>query len=210
MITQTQLQAIMPNAGSRAARFLGFLNETMHEFGIESKARMAAFLATVGHESGQLSTLEENLNYSADALMRTWPAHFTLDLSTQYARQPEKIANRAYASRGGNGDEASGDGWRYRGAGLIQLTFKDNQGACADHFCIPKADIGNWLRTPEGASRSAGWFWFANKIDRYADIGDFDGVCDTVNRGKKTIAIGDSIGWQDRLAMFERARAALA
>jgi putative chitinase len=197
-----QLLSIMPLARPRVDLFLAPLNAAMVEFDIGTPARQAAFLATVAHESSQLAALEENLNYSADALTRTWPQRFPPATAAAYARHPERIANRAYGGREGNRDEASGDGWRNRGTGLIQLTFENNHAACARHFGIPRADIAAWLRTPDGACRSAGWFWSINRLNAWADVRDFDGVCDVVNRGKKTAAVGDAIGWPERLALY--------
>jgi len=200
----TQLSQIMPRAG---APYIAALIAAMAEFGINTPARQQMFIATVAHESAQLTVLVENLNYSAEALRRVFGKYFPTDaMAANYARQPERIANRVYANRGGNGNEASGDGWRYRGAGAIQLTFRDNHAACAAYFNRPVESIGDWLRTPEGACRSAGWFWSTNKINRFADVNDFDGVSDAVNRGSKTAAVGDSNGWADRLAYFNLAR----
>jgi putative chitinase len=200
-----QFIQIMPKARQRAGLFVPALNAAMAEFGISTPPRQAAFLATVAHESGQLSVFEENLNYSSAALAKVWPSRFPPPLAAVYARQPERIANRAYASREGNGPEASGDGWRYRGAGAIQLTFANNHAACGRHFGIAGGATGVWLRSPEGACRSAAWFWSHNGINRWADALDFDGVCDMVNRGRKTAAMGDAIGWQERLAFFNTA-----
>lgn len=205
-----QLVSIMPTARPRAGLFLPHLVAAMTEFGITALNDRAAYLATVGHESAELANLEESLNYSADRLRVVWPSRFPPAKAAAYARQPERIANCVYADRGGNGGESSGDGWRYRGAGAIQLTFYDNQAACARHFGIPIAQIGDWLRTPEGACRSAGWFWRSNKVSAYANAGDFDGVCDVVNRGKKTAAMGDAVGWAERLAMYKIALRVLA
>ena len=211
MITRAQLAAIAPGAGTLIDKFLGPLNAAMAEFGIDTPARQAAFLATVAHESGQFSKLEENLSYSADRLMAVWPKRFpTLDSALAYARTPERLANHVYAHRGGNGDEASGDGWRFRGAGLTGLTFRDNHTACAAHFGIPLGGLGAWLRTPEGGARSAAWFWSQRGVNRWADAGDFDGVCDAVNLGHKTPTIGDAIGYGLRLAAFKVAVRVLA
>lgn len=182
----------------------------MAEFSIDTLSRKAAFLATVAHESGQLARFSEGLNYSADALMRTWPLRFPPATAAACARQPERIANRAYANREGNRDEASGDGWRNRGAGAIQLTFENNHAACARHFGIDRDKVAAWLRTAEGALRSAGWFWMANKLNTWADEDDFDGVCDVANRGKETLVIGDAIGWAERLAIYNVAKQVLA
>ncbi|GGD00164.1 glycoside hydrolase family 19 protein [Undibacterium terreum] len=210
-MNQQQLIAIMPLAGTRAALFLPTLVSAMAEFDIKSSARQAAFLAQIAHESGELARVEENLNYRAAGLCKTWPKRFpTLADAVPYEHQPEKIANKVYADRNGNGNEASGDGWRYRGAGLIQLTFKNNQAACAAYFGKPVDQIGDWLRTPEGACRSAGWFWKINNINTWADKGDFDGVCDAVNTGHKTEAIGDAIGYPERLAFWNVAKKVLA
>lgn len=205
-----QLAMMMPLASNRIDALLGPLNAAMAEFDITTVVRQAAFLATVGHESKQLTKLEESLNYSAEALMRTWPQRFPPAVAAAYARQPERIANHAYANREGNRDEASGDGWRNRGAGAIQLTFENNHAACAKHFGIARAEVAAWLRTPAGALRSAGWFWSANRVNSWADARDFDGVCDVVNRGKKTAVIGDAIGWAERLAMYQNALQVLA
>lgn len=200
-MTPAQLIAIMPNARPVAGIFLPALVAAMAEFKIDTRQRQADFLATVGQETGQLSALEENLNYGAAGLAATWPHRFTAALAEQYARQPQRIANLVYAGRGGNRDEASGDGWVFRGAGGIMLTFRDNHNACAQYFGIPLPKLAAWLRTPEGACRSAGWFWAINRINNWSDAGDFDGVCDVVNIGRKTDKLGDAIGYGARLIL---------
>lgn len=210
-VTIEQLWKIMPHAESKAAAFLPFLNAAMTEFDISTPARVEMFLATVAHESGDLQSLVENLNYSAVGLCKTWPSRFpTLEAALPFNRNPEKIANKVYASRGGNGDEASGDGWRHRGAGLIQLTFKSNQAACAEHFKKRIEDMPAWLQTIEGACRSAAWFWKTHGCNDYADRGDFDGVCDIVNLGRKTTKEGDAIGFPARLAVLDVAQRVIA
>lgn len=201
IMTLQQLQAIMPQAGSNAALFLDPLNQAMHEFSINTKQRMAAFLAQIAHESAQLTTLVENLNYSADGLVKTWPSRFSGGVAAQYARLPEKIANRVYAGRFGNGDEASGDGWRYRGAGAIQLTFKNNQEICGKYFNISPENVGAWLRTPVGACRSAGWFWSTHNLNNLADIGDFTGITRVIN--------GGTTGLADREQFYAKSKAVL-
>lgn len=207
-MTENELKQILPRCD--AALFIEPLNGACLEFAINSPLRLAAFIATVGHESSQLTVFEENLNYSADALLKLFSAHFpTPAIAQQYARQPERIANHMYANRGGNGDEASGDGWRNRGAGGIQLTFHNNIKACGDHFGIAVEDMPAWLRTRAGALRSAAWFCWSNRIFPYADADDFDGVSDVVNRGRKTSAVGDAIGWSDRLALYTKAKQVL-
>ena len=99
----------------------------MEKFGIDNPLRLSHFLSQCAHESGNFKLVRENLNYSADGLRKIFPKYFpTIEVANKYARQPEKIANRVYANRMGNGDEASGDGWKYKGAGFVQLTGKDN------------------------------------------------------------------------------------
>lgn len=207
-MTLEDLLRILPSATAKADAFLAPLNAAMAEFDIDTPARQAAFIAQVGHESRQLSALEENLNYRPQALLDTFNTHsrvrFTPEMAEQYGRTADHpadqrmIANIAYANRGGNGDVESGDGWRYRGAGLIQLTFRDNHEACADHFGILREQIGAWLRTPEGASRSAARYWKTNGLNELADAGDFVRI---------TIRINGSLrGQPERIALWDAAR----
>lgn len=227
-INLQQLMRIMPRAGGNVAIYVVWLNRAMAEFKISTPAHQAAFLAQFAHETGQLASVSENLNYSADGLANTWPVRFAKkDSADKYLtspsgrklpnekalalhRQPEKIANTVYANRMGNGDFTSGDGWRHRGAGGFQLTGKDNQRACAAHFGIPVEGIGDWLRTPEGACRSAAWFWMRAGCNALADAGNIDGISDVVNIGRRTEAVGDAIGFADRLDLTNTARKVLA
>lgn len=202
-MTPDDLLKIMSYAKPRVAAFFTPLVAAMDEFDINTPARQAAFLSQVGHESGQLASVEENLNYSVNALMRTWPNRFpNAVIAASYAKQPEKIANFVYANRMGNGGPETGDGWRYRGAGLIQLTGKDSQRECADYFGIGVDKIGDWLRTPEGACRSAAWFWKTHGLNELADAGDQVKVTRRINGGTNGLA--------DRLALFEKAIEVLA
>lgn len=175
----------------------------MARYGITTPLRQAAFLAQIMHESGLLASTEENLNYSAKGLMATWPTRFpTLALAQAYERKPEKIANKVYASRMGNRDEASGDGWKYRGGGLIQLTGKDNHISYAMSADKDVLTVSEYIRTTEGACDVSGWFWQANSLNKFADVGDFDGVSDAINLGRKTAKVGDAIGYAHRLEMY--------
>lgn len=206
-ITLEQLIRIMPST-TRGAVFIGPLVSAMDEFGIAGREQQARFLANVGHETGNLSVFDENLNYSAERLRVIWPKRFPTVASTiGYARNPVALACKVYASRMGNGDEKSGDGWRYRGAGMLQLTGKDNHAECGAHFNIKPADVGDWLRTPEGAARSAAWFYTKNGLHK---VDTFDHVCDRINIGRETDKVGDSNGYADRLAIHDRALAVLA
>lgn len=207
MLTLTQLQQIMPGT-TRGAVFVGPLSRALEEFGIAGREQLARFLANVGHETGGLSVFEENLNYSAERLQAVWPRRFPSPATTiGYARNPVALANKVYADRMGNGSEKSGDGWRYRGSGMLQLTGRDNHAAVARRFNLPLEQVGDWLRTPEGAARSAAWFYTSNRLHL---VDTFDHVCDRINLGRETDRVGDSIGWADRLAMYARAQKALA
>jgi putative chitinase len=214
-ITLQQLKCIMPKAGPFALTYLPWLNNAMAEFGIDSHARQAAFLAQLAHETGDLTRVVENLNYSADGLANTWPSRFARkdaagryiladgrkvpnELGLTLHHQPERIANTVYASRMGNGAPETGDGWRYRGAGGFQLTGKDNQRACAAYFRIPVDKVGEWLRTPEGVCRSAAWYWWKAGCSALADAGNLDAISDLVNFGRRTAEVGDAIGFADR------------
>lgn len=203
MITLEQLLKAAPVPKLRAAMFIAPLNATMEKWGINTPLRQAAFLAQVLHESGLLAATEENLNYSAAGLMKTWPTRFPAPpIAKAYERQPEKIANKVYASRMGNRDEASGDGWKYRGAGLIQLTGKDNHLTYAIKADKDVLTIGEYLRSTEGACDVSGWFWSVNGLNKFADVGDFDGVSDVINLGRKTAKVGDAIGFAHRAEMY--------
>lgn len=202
-MTEQQLLAIMPHAGVLARLYQPHLEAAMAEFDITTPARQTAFLAQLAHESGELQRVEENLNYSAEALQRVWPNHFPdKNLANQYARQPQKIANRVYANRMGNGDERSGDGWRFRGAGLIQLTGRDNQAKCGAYFGLVPEQVGDWLRTREGACRSAGWYWRGRDLNPLADGGQFVLITKKIN--------GGILGLADRQGYYMKAREAFA
>lgn len=207
-ITRDQLNDLIPDA--LAAIYVAELNAAMERFAITTEARIERFLAQLVHESNHFKAVSECLNYGAEGLMKTWPTRFpTLASTAGYAGNPIAIANRVYANRGGNGDEASGDGYRFRGAGLIQLTFRANHAKAAEYFDIPIDKIGDWLRTPLGACQSAAWFWQTQGCNELADRGDFDGISDVINLGHKTARIGDAIGYDDRLAQLRAAQAAM-
>ena len=182
-VTKEQLLAIMPKAATHnlVDNLPQYINTTIAEFNISDIRDVAAFLATIAVESGQLTTYSENLNYSAEGLLKTFPKYFTEDNVKDYARQPQKIANRVYAGRMGNGGEQTNDGWIHRGAGAIQLTGKNNQNAAAKYFNIPLDKIGDWLLTDKGAIRSAGCFWKSNSISSLN--GDIVAVTKKVNGG---------------------------
>jgi putative chitinase len=160
------------------------LDETCERFAIDSPFRIAGFISNVAHESAGFKFVKENLNYSAASLMRVWSSRFpTVEIAQRYAMNPEKIANRAYSDRMGNGDEASGDGWRYIGRGLIQLTGKNNYVAysmACDNEALQHPEI---VEQPKYAAESAGWFWSVNRLNQLADAQDITGMCRRINGG---------------------------
>lgn len=182
------------------------LNDFLPKYNINSPQRIAAFIAQCSHESGHFEKLIENLNYGAKGLVMTWPKRFTTsELATKYERRPEMIANFVYANRLGNGDESSGEGWKYRGRGLIQLTGKTNYQAFANSIGMNLDDVPKYLETKQGAVEAACWFWKENNLNKWVDANDFDGLSDVINRGRKTTQIGDAIGYSDRLDQYNKA-----
>jgi putative chitinase len=167
-----------------ADRWVNALNETCEEFAIDTPFRIAGFLSNVAHESAGFKFVKENLNYSAASLMRVWPSRFpNVEIAQRYAMNPEKIANRAYADRMGNGDEASGDGAKFLGRGLIQLTGKNNYVAyslACDNEALQHPEI---VEQPKYAAESAGWFWNVNRLNTLADAQDVGGMCRRINGG---------------------------
>ena len=142
-----------------------------------------SFLAQIAHESGGFNFVIENLNYSAKGLVGTFKKYFpTEEFAKQYERKPEKIANRVYANRMKNGDEASGDGFKFRGRGLIQLTGRDNYTKFAEALDLDIDSTIAYLETPNGAVASAGWFWDNNKLNSYCDKDDFIGLTKQIGR----------------------------
>jgi putative chitinase len=196
-ITKEQLQSCIGN-NPYLEGWTEALNKILPDYNIDTPERVAAFIAQCAHESGNFVFLKENLNYRAESLMRTWPRYFpTIDIATQYARRPERIANRAYANRMGNGDEASGDGWRYAGKGLIQLTGKNNYEAFAESIETPVEEIPAYLETFEGAVQSAAFFWETNNLNQWADKGDILTLTKRIN--------GGTIGLDDRIKHYNHA-----
>lgn len=175
---------------------------TLARYGIDTPLRLAAFLAQCDHESQGFTRFAENLNYSATGLTATWPKRFPPDIAAQYARQPEKIANRAYADRLGNGPEETGDGWRFRGHGYIQITGRDNHADFANCKKMSLDAVIVYLQTEAGAMESAAWFFKTRGLNAIADKGDILSLTKAINGGTN--------GYKDRLALYERYRNQLA
>jgi putative chitinase len=195
MITLNQLKQIIPS-NLNVAEWHSALEQLLPEYNINTPERQAAFLAQCAHESGNFEAIRENLNYRAESLQKTFHKYFpTPELAQQYAKQPERIANRVYADRMGNGSESSGDGYRYCGRGLIQLTGKNNYQAFADSMECSLEQVVEYLATFEGAVQSACWFWETNNLNELADAGDIKAMTKRIN--------GGYIGLEDRIHHYE-------
>jgi putative chitinase len=196
-LTESQLKE-MVHGIPHVSYWCKALKQQLDDYEINTPKRVAAFVAQCAHESGGFLFLTENLNYKADSLMKVFPKYFpTRDLANAYAKQPAKIANRVYANRMGNGDEASGDGFKYRGRGLIQLTGKTNYSWFAASLEITPEEAAEYTQTFEGAAQSACWFWETNKLNVEADAGDIKKMTRKIN--------GGFIGLDDRIKHYNHA-----
>ena len=199
MITVEQFSHMFPK-NKNPQGWTTALVDVLPTYEINTPERIASFLAQCGHESAGFTVLQENLNYSADGLNKIFKKYFpTLESAQPYARKPEMIANRVYASRMGNGDEHSGEGYKFRGRGPIQLTGKANYEACSeflfqDDTLIKDPDM---LLDPEYALHSACWFWWKNDLNKFADTADLVTMTKRIN--------GGTIGLEDRIKHYNEA-----
>ena len=177
------------------------MNRYAAEFGITTPLRWAHYLAQVAHESGGLRQTEENLSYSAEGLLKTFPKYFTKAYVNAYARQPQRIAGRVYANRMGNGAEATGDGWKYRGRGLIQLTGRTNYTVYRSYCGYDVVKDPDLLAKPVGAIRSSMWFWRNRGLNELADKNDLVAITKRINGGTNGLA--------ERRAYLAKAKQAL-
>jgi len=199
MITVEQFTEMFPK-NKNAQAWTAALVDVLPTYQIDTPERIASFLAQCGHESGGFTVLQENLNYSAEGLNKIFHKYFpTLESAQPYARKPEMIANRVYANRMGNGDEQSGEGYRYRGRGPIQLTGKDNYAACSDFLFQDDTLLNDpdMLLDPEYALHSACWFWWKNDLNTFADSADLVTMTKRIN--------GGTIGLDDRIKHYNEA-----
>jgi putative chitinase len=200
MITVELLQQLYPKTKRSV---LELYAEPIHEVCeyydmYDNMNRAAGFVAQIAHESGGFNFVKENLNYGAKGLVGTFKKYFpNEEMAKPYERQPEKIANRVYANRMSNGDEASGDGYRFCGRGLIQLTGRANYTKFAADLGISIEDTVAYLETPAGAVSSAGWFWDQNNLNQYCDSNDFVTLTKRIN--------GGTIGLEDRQHHYQLA-----
>lgn len=197
MIKTEQFTRLFPGARD-PDKWVEALNEILPRYEITTPLRIAAFLSQCGHESEGFTHLVENLNYSAAALTATWSKRFPKGVAEEYARQPERIGNRAYADRMGNGPESSGDGYRYRGRGVIQLTGKDTYLDFARSVGKSLDEVVLYLETRQGAIESACWFWKSRGINHAADNGDVMLMTKKINGGLN--------GYEDRKIRFAKAQ----
>ena len=197
ILTQEQLGQLLPG-NPYLDYWYSALERCLPDYDINTPSRVAAFVAQCAHESGGFKFLKENLNYKAESLVKVWPRYFpNIDIARQYAHNQEAIANRAYGGRMGNGPEASGDGAKFCGRGLIQLTGRSNYQAFADSIETDIEDVPEYLATFEGAVQSACWFWETNNLNQWADKGDILTLTKKIN--------GGTLGLADRQKHYEHA-----
>lgn len=194
MITLDQIKKICPKFPQSLYVSLMFI---LHNYNLYTRQRASMFIAQLAHESAEFTVRKENLNYSRDGLLKTFPKYFNASNVDLYARQPEKIANRVYANRMGNGDEKSGDGFRYCGRGFLQLTGRSNYRACGQAMHLPLEEKPELLLEPDNAFISAVWFWKNNGLTELSDKGDIVAVTKKINGGIN--------GLDDRKRYYEKA-----
>ena len=198
-LTLDQLKQLLPK-NPYVDHWHEALAQLLPDYEINTPQRIAAFVAQCAHESGGFMVLKENLNYRPESLVKLFGKYFDLPTAQRYCAMPDKqaaIANRIYANRMGNGPEESGDGYRYCGRGLIQLTGKSNYQAFADSLEITPDEASEYLRTFEGAAQSACWFWENNNLNQFADKGDILMLTKRIN--------GGTIGLEDRIKHYNHA-----
>jgi putative chitinase len=199
-LTLDQLRQLIPK-NPYVQQWHNALSQLLPDYEINTKQRIAAFIAQCAHESANFTALKENLNYRAATLRKIFPKYFPTDeLAQQYASMPNKqeaIANKVYGNRMGNGPESSGDGYRFCGRGLIQLTGRENYSWFAASLGISVEEASEYLETFEGAAQSACWFWETNKLNQWADAGDILMLTKRIN--------GGTIGLEDRIKHYNHA-----
>jgi putative chitinase len=189
----------MLKGNSEAEEWYDAMCHVLPQYNITTEARVAAFIAQCGHESNNFKVLSENLNYSADALDKIFPKYFKNAgrHAQDYHREPEEIANVIYANRMDNGDTDSGDGWTFRGGGILQLTGRANYTAFGNTYDMSAEEATEYVREKNGALASACWYWETNKLNRYADTYDMKTLTKRIN--------GGYIGLEDRVSHYEHA-----
>ena len=197
--TEDAVRQLIPKVKNFDEWYNNLLN-ILPEYDIDTPKRVAAFMAQCGHESGGFTLMQENLNYSAKGLVGTFKKYFPTEAHAKpYERKPEMIANRVYANRMGNGDEASGEGWYFRGRGIVQITGKNNYTKCSQSLFESNVLVENpdLLLETEYAIHSACWFWSAARLNELADVGDMKTMTKRIN--------GGFIGLEDRINHYNHA-----
>jgi putative chitinase len=198
-IEASQILSLCPTCKPDEANSLAeCLPAIFEKYAIDTPLRVAHFLAQTAHESEGYTHFSENLNYSASGLQNTFPKYFRQVSPAAYARNPEKIANHVYADRMGNGSEASGDGWKFRGRGMIQLTGRENYTSFSKDCGKDCTEDPDFLTTPEGAAESAAWYWKQRDINKPADVDDVVAVTRLIN--------GGTLGLDERKALLAKAK----
>ena len=208
MLTKDKLLHIVPAAKNSKLNLDELCNDLNALFEdsanhLDNVNRQAAFIAQCAHESGSFCHVAENLNYKAEGLTKIFHKYFpTVESAADYAHHPEKIANKIYGGRMGNGDEHSGDGYKFRGRGFIQLTGKDNYTKCGHAIGVDLLENPDFLTTPEGALKSALWFWNAHGLSPLADADDILHITKKIN--------GGTIGLEERTHLYHKAKEVLS
>ena len=209
MLTLANVQAGCGATSANAAKWLSFIQAACDAYQINTPPRLAAFLATIGVESEYLTTAQEDLDYSAQGLANTWPRLFAFNgapnvLANQCARQPVKIANIAYANENGNGPAASGDGYNFRGQGLIQLTGRSNYSLATMGTNLDLLDHPELLQIPANAALVSAWFWSNGNLNALADGKQFTAISKYINCGNPNSPVTPN-GMTERLALYAAA-----
>lgn len=202
ILTIEKFQEILPD-NPDVVQWYEALSNALPDYSIDTLPRIAAFIAQCSHESADFKYVRENLNYRWLSLLRVFPKYFpTEELARQYANNQQAIASRVYANRMGNGPESSGDGWIYRGRGIIQITGKNNYSKVGQAFGLSLEEVPDFLETFDGAVLSACWFWDTNGLNRLADVADVTGITRRINGGTNGLA--------DRVARYNRVHSILS
>lgn len=210
MITASQFAAMIPT-NKNPDQWYTVAMQMFRKYDIETPNRIAGFMSQGGHESGDFRVLQENLNYSADGLLKTFPRYFNRQMASAFARKPEQIANRVYddANRtptGKLGNVNPGDGWRFRGRGIFQLTGRNNYTAFGASIGMSAEEAAAYCETLQGAMESACWFWKTRRLERFADAGDIVGLSRAVNGGTNGLADRQQ-RWNSALRLMRNASA---
>jgi putative chitinase len=212
LLTLEEFQRAIPCSLQTASRWHPYIEKAMQDWHINTKKRAAGFIAQMAHESAKFTTFEENLSYSANGLARTWPSRYAVDktakvkvpnaLALKIAYKPEFIANHTYANRFGNGDFLSGDGWRYRGRGPKQITFKANYIECGTALKLDLLNDPGMLMEPRYGAQSAAWYWSSRKCNEWIDLDDFEKCTKLINGGLIGHEDGNQVGLDDRVELW--------